>query len=134
VRLLQSTDNIGIPTVSAGRLNAHAALSLSPAVSVDITPLGPTTVSKGGAISYRVEITNTTAINQVVEGKILATTPAGREVVLMERTLNLGPSHVLSADLSESLPAVMPSGEYHLMGRVSVPAMDEDLVVYDIVP
>ncbi len=27
-----------------------------------------------------------------------------------------------------------PSGEYHLVGRVSVPAMDEDLVVYDIVP
>ena len=57
-RLLQSTDNIGIPTVTAGRLNAHAALTLpSPAVSIDITPLGSTTVSKGETISYSVEIT-----------------------------------------------------------------------------
>jgi subtilisin family serine protease len=134
-RLLESTDNIGIPTVSAGRLNAHAALTLpAPAVSIDITPLGSTTVSKGETISYSVEITNTTAINQAAEGMILVTTPTGREVVLLERTLNLGPSQVISAVLSESLPTSMPSGEYHLMGRVSVPAMDEDLVVYDVVP
>ena len=134
-RLLQSTDDIGIPTVTAGRLNAHAALSLpSPAVSIKITPLGPTTVSKGGTIRYRVEISNTTAINQTAEGMILATTPRGHEVPLLQRTLNLGPSQVLSAVMSESLPAGMPSGEFHLMGRISVPAMDEDLVVYDIVP
>ena len=91
-------------------------------------------MSKGETISYRVEITNTTAINQAVEGKILATTPNGYEVKLLERTLNLRPSQVLSAVLSESLPTGMTSGEYHLVGRISVPAMDEDLVVYDIVP
>lgn len=133
-RLLQSTDNIGIPVASAGRLNAHAALSLSPAVSVDITPLGPTTVSAGDTISYSVEVTNTTAINQVVEAGIFATTPNGNEIVLLEQALNMGPSEVISADLSETLPAVMASGEYHLVGRVSVPAMDEDLVVYNVVP
>ena len=70
----------------------------------------------------------------MVEAKILATTPNGQEVTLLERALNLGPSQMLSAVLNESLPAVMPSGEYHLIGRISVPAMDEDLVVYDIVP
>ena len=134
-RLLQSTDNIGIPTVTAGRLNAHAALTLAaPAVSVDITPLGPTTVSKGDIISYSVEVTNTTEVNQVVEAMMLATTPAGREVVLLQQALNLGPSEVLSAVLNETLPIGIPSGEYHLMGRISVPAMDEDLVVYNIVP
>lgn len=134
-RLLQGTDNIGILTVTSGRLNAYAALSLPPpAVSVHITPLGPTTVSKGGTIDYRVEITNATAINQSATGRILAITPGGQEVTLQERTLNLGPSQVLSAAFSESLPTGMPSGEYYLTGRISVPAMDEDLVVYNVVP
>lgn len=134
-RLLQSTDNIGIPTVTGGRLNAHAALSLPPpAVSVKITPLGPTTVSKGGTISYRIEVTNTTGVIQAAEGMVLATTPNGIEVVLMQRALNLGPFQVVSAVLNETLPVAMPSGEYHLMGRVEVPAMDEDLVVYNVVP
>lgn len=134
-RLLESTDSIGIPTVTGGRLNAHAALSLpSPAVSVDVTPLGPTTVSKGGTISYSVEITNTTAINQAVEGTILASTPDGIEIVLLERVLNLGPSQVISVVLNENLPTGIASGEYHLVGRISVPAMDEDVIVYNIVP
>jgi hypothetical protein len=81
-----------------------------------------------------VEITNTTALNQAAQGKIVAVTPNGYEVTLQERTLNLGPSQVISADLSESLPAGMPSGEYYLLGRVSLPAMDEDMIVYNIVP
>jgi len=134
-RLLQGTDNIGIPTASGGRLNAYGSLSLPPpAVSIEVTPQGSTTVSKGGSFSYQVRITNNTATAQAGSGKILAITPAGVEVTLQERSLNLGPSQVFSAVLTENLPAVMPSGEYYLVGRVSVPAMDEDLVVYSIVP
>ncbi|MEA3273699.1 MAG: S8 family serine peptidase [Pseudomonadota bacterium] len=133
-RLMQGTDNIGIQTVTGGRLNAYEALMLPPPdVTIDVTPLGPTTVSSGQTIDYRVTVTNTSIANQTVAASVVAVKPDGYELTLQSKTLNMTAGASLSASFSVKVPPNVRPGEYHIVGRAENSDLDEDLVVYDII-
>src|SRR5690606_10055464 len=63
-RILNGTDDIGLPVITQGRLNAERSLQfgLSPQeVVVSVTPQGPTDVSPGSTLSVEVTVTNNSA-------------------------------------------------------------------------
>ena len=134
-KLLNSTDNVGLPVATGGRVNVHAALTLpEPAVTIDVVPLSSTSVSPLDTISYRVSLDNTTGSSQNVDASVVAVKPDGSELTLESRNLSLGGGASVSANLSVVVPGGAPAGEYYLVGRTSVSGVsyDEDQEVYTV--
>jgi len=136
-RIMQATDFIGIPTVTGGRLNAYNALNLPPpAVTISVNPTSPTAVSPGDTIYYTVTLNNTSASDQSVMAAVVAVKPDGNGLPLISRLLTIGVGQTHYQDFSKVVPPGTIPGDYELIGRAEVPAVnfDEDLVVYSIVP
>jgi len=136
-KLLTSTDNVGLPVATGGRLNADAALRLAvPAVTVDLEPLGSTSVSALDRVNYRVTLENTTGVNRTVAASVVAIAPNGDELPIQSRTVNVGAGATVSANLSVVIPAGTQAGEYYVVGRSSVSGVsyDEDQVIYTVTP
>jgi len=136
-RILNSVDPAGLPVATGGRLNAASALSLpGPAVTIDVEALGPTSVSPGDTLAYRVSLANNAVTSVTVDASVVAVFPDGREFVLQSDTLTLPGGAGGSQDFEATVPAGAAAGEYRLAGRAEVvsQSFDEDIVLYDVVP
>jgi subtilisin family serine protease len=133
-RIVNSTDFAGLPVVSGGRLNVSNALTITPIVTIGVTPLGSTSVSPGGTINYSVSLANIGSSTKLVDASVVAVFPDGREFVLQERTLTLPAGESGSESFSEKVPASLPAGDYQLAAWAEVvsESFDEDIVTYQI--
>jgi subtilisin family serine protease len=135
-KLLRSTDFKGLPVATGGRLNLFSALSLpASAVTIDVTPLGSTVVSRRGTINYSVQLHNTAASTRVVTMSVRAWTPSGDEMAVVGPTsVTLSAGETTSASYSAKIPRRAPLGAYRLIGRVenAADSFDEDQVVYQV--
>ncbi len=119
--LLDGADDIGLQTVTGGRLNLYQSLLLiqdngSGSVTVGIAPAGTTAIPAGGGlIAYAVTLTNGTAEAQTVTAEVGATLPDGSAFGPLQ-----GPTSVTLAAgqtlgpvaFSEGVPASAPAGLY----------------------
>src|SRR3990172_705303 len=79
-RILKGVDNKGLPVATGGRLNIYKSLTLPvPVVTIDVIPTSPTTVSRGGKISYNVEVHNTGAVSRTINASVVVVYPNGGE-------------------------------------------------------
>lgn len=135
-RLLRGVDGLGLPVVTAGRLNLNGTLLVpdSPLV-VTMTPLGPTTVSPGTTVSFHVSVANTSPVAQSVEASIRAWTPMGGEVFLIDPLdITVGGNGTLQTTVVETIPVIAPPGDYVVIGRLSgsVGQFEEAQLVYTV--
>jgi subtilisin family serine protease len=138
-RILSGVDPAGLPVMTGGRLNANSSLALgqnAAAVTVSVTPLGPTTVPRGGSISYRVNLTNTTASARTVTARVFVEIPSGATLTLEgPADFSVPAGATIGADFTETVPPGAPLGSYVLMGQAAgTGTFDEDPVTYQVVP
>src|SRR5690606_8976570 len=80
--ILDGTDDIGIQTVTGGRLNVYNSLLLlqqTAAVTAEVEPVGGTSIPPaGGTLTFQVTLTNTTGQPQSVQGWTAAEGPVDR--------------------------------------------------------
>jgi uncharacterized repeat protein (TIGR01451 family) len=135
-RILRGVDAKGLPVATGGRMNLLGSLSLPPStVSVNVTALGPTTVSPGETVSYRVDVQNNSDATRTVTATVRAWLPSGAEVTLQgPLSVTLAADQAGSRTFSASVPATAPAGTYRLIGRVenASDAFDEDQVLYEV--
>jgi len=135
-RLLRGVDPKGYPVASHGRLNLYGSLTLPPStVTIDVEPVGSTTIAPGQTVSYTVQVHNTSAAAKTVTRTVRAWTPGGTVVILKPAvTLSLAPGATRNNTFSAIVPANAPPGSYRLIGRVenATDAFDEDQVFYDM--
>ncbi|RME36676.1 MAG: hypothetical protein D6794_08160 [Deltaproteobacteria bacterium] len=122
---------------TGGRLNANNAMALGvagPDVSVTVTPVGPTNVTRGSSLSYQVTLTNNTATAQTVSAQVYAILPNGSDYVLDgPLNVNLPPSGVVSRTFTKTVPAGAPVGAYDIIGQAqNVATFDESAAAYQI--
>ena len=136
-RILKGVDFKGLPVSTGGRLNINNMLLLPPPqVTIDVTPNGPTTVSRGGIISYNVTVHNTAATTATVNASVVAVFPNGSETPLASRTLTVGAGGTVSQSFSKTVPSGAALGEYQITGRAEIPSAsyDESIVTYTVIP
>ncbi len=138
-RILKGTDPKGLPVLTGGRLNAFNSLGygLAPAdVSVTVTPLGPTTVTPGGTITYNVALTNNTTSVQTVKAKVFVQFPDGSTKDLDgPSTFTIPAGGSINKDFTKTVPAGTVPGTYTIFGQaISSTSFDEDPAVYQVVP
>ncbi len=138
-RILAGVDPVGLPVGHGigGRLNINNTFFIpSPNVTMTVTPLGPTTVARGGSVSYSVSIHNTDATARTVNASVVAVFPDGHEVTLDSRTLNVGAGGTVGANFTKTVPASIVTGAYNIAGRAEVIGLsyDEDIVAYTVTP
>lgn len=134
-KLLRSVDPKGLPVATGGRLNLLNALNLPPsAVTITVTPLGPTDISPGDTIYYSVSVTNTSATTHVVNTSVRVWSPSGDEFVRGPRSLTLAPSETVNSPFNIVVMHSVPPGNYRLIGRVenTTDTFDESQVMYHI--
>jgi len=137
-RLLAGVDPAALPVGTGGRLNINNTLLLPPpVVTMAITPTGPTTVARGGAVSYSVAIHNGSGAVQLVKAGVVAVFPDGSEFALDSKTLNVSPGATVNANFTKTVPLSLATGVYNISGRAEVPggiSFDEDIAPYTITP
>jgi len=137
-RILAGVDPAGLPVATGGRLNINNTLLLPPPiVTIAVTPAGPTTVARGGAVSYSVSIHNNSGAVQLVKAGVVAVSPNGNEFVLDSKTLNVAPGATVNANFTKTVPPTLATGVYNISGRAEVPggiSYDEDIATYTIIP
>ncbi|MFQ5427434.1 MAG: S8 family peptidase [Thermodesulfobacteriota bacterium] len=135
--LLAGVDPAGLTVGTGGRLNINNTFLLPPpVVTMAITPTGPTTVARGGSLSYTVTIDNLDSTTHTVNASVVAVFPDGHEVTLNSKTLNVGALTLVSAPFIKTVPHTIPTGAYKIVGRAEVTgtSYDEDIAPYTITP
>ena len=136
-RILKGTDYKGLPLLTGGRLNINNSLLLPPPqVTIDVTPIGSTTVPRGGIVSYNVAIHNTQLTAKTVNAFVVAVYPNGGEAAITTRTVTVPAGATLSQGFSLTVPFGVTLGEYQLAGRAEIPSTsyDEDIELYTVAP
>lgn len=136
-RILKGTDYKALPVATGGRLNINNTLLLPPPlVSVNVTPIGPTTVVRGGSISYNVAVNNTQAAVASVNASIVAVLPDGTEYPLLTRTISVPGNSTLSQDFTRVIPLTAPVGDYQISGRAEMTSAsyDESILAFTVAP
>lgn len=136
-RILKGIEYKSLPVLTRGRLNIYNSLMLPPPqVTIDVAPNGPTTISPGDVLSYKVTLHNTEVTPKTVNALVVAIYPNGSEVTLGSGTFTISGSGTLSQDFLRTIPLSITPGEYQLVGRVGITSTsyDEDIVIYTIVP
>ena len=139
-RILNGIDNIHLPTLTEGRLNAYKSLQFGmsiPSVSVNVTPLGSTNVRAGDLISYQVSATNNEASQMQFTGHIYARLQDGREFNLLSSIdVMLGSGATISNTYTEQVPEhFAPGTSFRIYGQAETAAsFDEDWVAYTVIP
>ena len=115
--LLDGTDDIGIQTVSGGRLNLYNSLQIiqqgggSGSVAASVTPIGSTTIpADGGSLKYGVVFSNTTAQPQTVDVWALITGPIRRVIRPVSMTIPAGGT--LARRAVQPIAGDAPAGDY----------------------
>ena len=135
-RILNGGDPKGLPVITGRRLNAAGSLTISPPqVTIELLPLGPTTVSPGERVSYRVNLHNLATTAKSVSARVVALTPFGHEMILEQRALTLPGSFSGGQDLTVIVPNNAPGGTYYLsaVAEVEGESFDEDVEQYAII-
>ena len=138
-RLLNGTDETGLPVATGGRLNAYGALQFglsAPDVTVILTPLMGTDVSPDSLFLLRISITNHTAGAIEAPGRLYLLDDEGREVLNRALSFWLQTGQTLYRRLWVYLPdSVSPGTTVRAFAQVETPAsFDEDWVAYTVVP
>ena len=139
-RILHGTDNVYLPVLTEGRLNAYEALQFglsTPTLTVEVTPLGPTNVRGGDLVSYQVIATNNEASEIQFTGHIYARLQDGREFSLLYPTdFSLGSGNTISRTYTEQVPGnFAPGTTFRIYGQAETAvSFDEDWVAYTVVP
>ncbi len=134
--LLQGADDKGLPILTSSRLNLYNSLTMPPpAVTVAVTPSGPTVVHPGDLISYNVSISNSSMEYLNTQVSLVALKPNGSEIQLSSANVTLAPGDSKDKDFNLNLPVTLPEGDYRISGRAEVSdvSFDEDQVTYSIV-
>lgn len=136
-RIMNSTDNIGLPVLTGGRLNALKALQFGlsqPVVTVEDTPLGPTVVSPGDTVSIQSLITNHggSSISGVIRSYIRL--DDGREISKGSKTGSLGPGETKTMIHTGQIPLTLPAGTtFRVFCQVETAvSFDESWVEYTV--
>jgi hypothetical protein len=120
--ILDGTDDIGLQTVSGGRLNLYNSLLLlqqTAAVATEIEPVGSTTIpAGGGSLVFTVTFTNTTGQPQAVEAWTEASGPFSMNPVLGPRGFTLPAGATLTRTVTQNVPASAPAGTYTYSANV----------------
>lgn len=108
----------------------------TPAVTAEVTPLGPTDVSPGEAFAYRISVTNNEAdpINAVV--LLYARLKDGRELSLGGPVNGwLGPGDTVSRERAARVPWGFPPGStFRIFAQAETAvSFDEDWIEYTVV-
>ena len=106
------------------------------AVTIEITPLGPTDVHAGDQVSVEVSVTNNDSVAHTVTGKVYARLDDGREFPVDERTGTLAPGATFTTTLSDSVPPNLAAGRtfrVFAQAETSV-SFDEDWIEYEVIP
>ena len=115
--ILDGTDDIGIETVTGGRLNLFNSLQIiqqgggGGAVGAAVTPIGSTDIpAAGGALRYGTVLTNTTDQAKTVDVWAVINGPIRRLVAPISMTLAPGASVARRA--MQPIPGSAPAGDY----------------------
>lgn len=135
-RLLKGTDPKGLPVLTGGRLNAFGSLQFglsTPAVTVSVTPQGPTNVPPGGTLTYQASITNNTGGALSVTSKVYARLQNGVELNRVGPvTVTLNPGQTITRTFSETVPGGF-TGSFELIGQAQTAvSFDEAVVNYSV--
>ncbi len=140
-RLLKGTDPIGLQVLTGGRLNAYNSLKLVSDVTIEVTPLGPTTIHPGDSFDYQVIVTNLSGAPKTVTAMVLARHPNGRERVFRgPSNFSLAGGGTVNQTFTETVPMSVPPalfGPNRLVGRAFTSGFgdfDEDEETYDLSP
>lgn len=138
-RILKGVDNIGLPVVTGGRLNAYGALAwgLTPmAVTTNATPVGSTFVRAGSSVQIHIDTTNQDTASQTVAAKVYARLSDGRELVLVSTTRILAAGETLSVNYTRQVPNSIPVGTtFRIFVQVQTSvSFDEDWIEYTVIP
>lgn len=138
-RILNSTDNTGLPVLTGGRLNAYNALQYGlsmPAVTVDMSPLGPTEVSPGAFFLFRISVSNNEANPVDMTFKIYAQFDNGFNLLLFQSSGPLDTGATINRTLLRRMPpSFTPGTTFRLFGQAeTTTSFDEDWVEYTVVP
>jgi len=137
-RILAGVDPASLPVGTGGRLNVNNSLLLPPpVVTMAVTPTGPTTVARGGTLSYSVSIHNNSGAVQHVKASVVGVLPNGSEFALASKTLNIASGATLSANFTKTVPPGLATGVYNISGRAEVPggiSYDEDIFSFTVTP
>lgn len=141
LRGVDPVDSLSGRTVTNGRLNARGSLTaplpLATGVTVEISPAGPTSVPRGGALDILVTLRNNASVplvvNELLFAKLLST---GKDYVLSGPTSLTRPAgSVLSQHFSFLVPNAAPLGRFRVFGQVTNPdSLDEDFIEAEVVP
>ena len=134
-RILNGTDNVGLPVLTGGRLNAFKALQFGlsqPTVTVNVTPLGSTDVLPGDPIAAQFDLTNNGASSVSGTFKAYVRLEDGREAARNPVPVTLNPGQTMTINQSAQLPAhLQPGMAFQVFGQVETPtSFDEDEVDY----
>jgi len=137
-RILAGVDPASLPVGTGGRLNVNNSMLLPPpVVTMAVTPTGPTTVARGGTLSYSVSIHNNSGAVQHVKASVVGVLPNGSEFALASKTLNIASGATLSANFTKTVPPGLATGVYNISGRAEVPggiSYDEDIFSFTVTP
>ena len=140
-RILRGADPTGLPVFSRGRINAQKALALQAVVTVQVTPLGASTVASGDVVPYQVSVTNTASSAQTIDRLIYLRHPDGSERTIQgPTTVSLAPGETATQSFSLAVPVGVPPslfGVNRLVGRAwsaGFTSFDEDEALYTVVP
>lgn len=135
--ILKGVDPKGLPVATGGRLNINNTLLLPPPqVTVNVAPIGSTTVPRGGTLSYSVTLHNTALTPATVSASVVAITPNGSEVPQLSRTLTLQGNATVSQTFTRTVPGSAPLGDYQVAGRVEMTSTsyDESILAFTVAP
>lgn len=136
-RILKGTDFKSLPVLTGGRLNINNSLRLpAPYVSINITPIGSTTVIPGNPITFKASLTNSSSVSKTVLASLTVVLPDGSEVLVEGRTVTVPADTTMSENFTRTVPLNVVPGEYQIAGRAETPSVsyDEDIVNYTVLP
>jgi len=138
--LLDGVDLIpGLNVATSGRLNAFTSLTNTGAiadVTVALIPVSPTTSPLGSVITYRVSLTNNTAIAQSIAVQVYAQLPTGvNRQLTSAANVTVPAGATVSQTFNQPVPATVTPDVYTLFAQAdSATSFDEDPVAYTIIP
>ncbi|HLT46708.1 MAG TPA: S8 family peptidase [Rubricoccaceae bacterium] len=131
--ILDGTDDIGIQTVTGGRLNVYNSLLLlqqTAAVTAEVEPVGGTSIPPaGGTLTFQVTLTNTTGQPQSVQGWTAAEGPVDRDPAMGPLNVTIPAGGTITRTLRQRVPRAAPAGTYTYF--VNVGTFPDDVMSSD---
>ena len=136
-RVLNGTDPINLPVLTGGRLNAYQALQFglsTPAVTIDLAALSPTTVPSGEPFDWRITIVNHEATSIETRFRLYLQFPFGVVIPLEDLSASLEANATISEDITSEMPtSLSPGAKFRIFAHVETAlSFDEDWLEYTL--